>query len=176
MNTTPSANAAPKSAWDNSLAGQWTYRSYRNDPSVLVNADPGPAVQALGAIYGSDNVANAAAAVKALNLIFGEGTITFDPPAGDALTGNLDMGGGLVLDLKGTMQTNPTGDISIAVIGTGRAGTKTENWEYDYKATTTPKWPNGVNQVPTLVGTVIRAKPHNGAPAGVVASFIAIKR
>jgi hypothetical protein len=74
------------------------------------------------------------------------------------------------------MQTNPTGDISIAVIGTGRAGTKTENWEYDYKATTTPKWPNGVNQVPTLVGTVIRAKPHNGAPAGVVASFIAIKR
>jgi hypothetical protein len=95
---------------------------------------------------------------------------------GDALTGNLDMGGGYVLDFKGTTQTAPSGDISIFVIGTGRAGTKTENWEYDYKATTTPKWPNGVNQVPTLVGTVIRAKPHNGAPAGVVASFIAIKR
>jgi len=170
------SNATPRPAWDNALAGKWTYRSYLNDPSVLVNADPDPAVQALGPIYGSDNVANATAAVKALNLIFGEGTITFDPPAGDALTGNLDMGGGLVLDLKGTMQTTSTGDVSIAVIGTGRAGTKTENWEYDYKATTTPRWPNGVNQVPTLVGTVIRAKPHNGAPAGVVASFIAIKR
>jgi hypothetical protein len=85
------------------------------------------------------------------------------------------MGGGLVLDLKGTMQTTPSGDIGIVVIGTGRSGTKTDGWEYDYQATTTPKWPNGVDQVPTLVGTVIRAKPHNGAPAGVVASFIAIK-
>jgi hypothetical protein len=169
------SNAAPKAAWDNSPAGQWTYRSYLNDPSVMVNADPDPAAQALSPIYGSDNVANAVAALKALNLIFGEGIITFDPPAGNALTGNLDMGGGLVLDLKGTMQTTPSGDIGIVVIGTGRAGTKTEGWEYDYKATTAPKWPNGVDQVPTLVGTVIRAKPHNGEPAGVVASFIAIK-
>ena len=165
----------PKSSWDTSPAGQWTYRSYLNDPSVLVNADPDPAAQALSPIYGSDNVANAVAALKALNLIFGEGIITFDPPAGNALTGNLDMGGGLALDLKGTMQTTPSGDIAIVVIGTGRAGTKTEGWEYDYKATTAPKWPNGVDQVPALVGTVIRAKPHNGEPAGVVASFIAIK-
>jgi hypothetical protein len=169
------SDATPRAAWDNSPAGQWTYRSYLNDPSVMVNADPDPAAQALSPIYGSDNVANAVAALKALNLIFGEGIITFDPPAGNALTGNLDMGGGLVLDLKGTMQTTPSGDIGIVVIGTGRAGTKTEGWEYDYKATTAPKWPNGVDQVPTLVGTVIRAKPHNGEPAGVVASFIAIK-
>lgn len=168
-------NATPRAGWDNALAGQWTYRSYLNDPSVLVNADPDPAVQALGPIYGTDNVANATAAIKALNLVFGEGIITFDSPAGNALTGNLDMGGGLVLDLKGTMQTTPSGDIGIVVIGTGRSGTKTDGWEYDYQATTTPKWPNGVDQVPTLVGTVIRAKPHNGAPAGVVASFIAIK-
>ncbi len=166
--------STPQASWDTSLAGQWTYRSYRNDAGVLVNADAGPTVQALTAIYG-DGVATAASALKALNLVFGEGIITFDPPAGNALTGNLDMGGGYVLDFKGTMQTAPSGDISIVVIGTGRAGTKTENWEYDYKASTTPKWPNGVNQVPTLVGTVIRAKPHNGAPAGVVASFIAIK-
>ena len=169
------SSAPPRPAWDNALTGQWTYRSYLNDPSVLANADPDPAVQALGPIYGSDNVANATAALKALNLIFGEGIFTFDSPAGSTLTGNLDMGGGLVLDLKGTMQSTPSGDISIVVIGTGRAGTKTDGWEYDYKATTAPKWPNGVDQVPTLVGTVIRAKPHNGEPAGVVASFIAIK-
>jgi len=114
------SNVTPKPAWDTSLAGQWTYRSYLNDPSVLVNADPDPAVQALSPIYGSDNLANAAAALKALNLIFGEGIITFDPPAGNALTGNLDMGGGLVLDLNGTMQATPSGDIGIVVIGTGR--------------------------------------------------------
>ncbi len=81
------SNASPRPAWDNAPAGQWTYRSYLNDPSVLVNADPDPAVQALSPIYGSDNVANATAALKALNLIFGEGIITFDPPAGNALTG-----------------------------------------------------------------------------------------
>ena len=39
-----------------------------------------------------------------------------------------------------------------------------------------PGGPNGVNQVLALVGTVIRAKPHGGAPAGYVASFIAVKR
>jgi hypothetical protein len=166
--------STPRANWDTSLAGQWTYRSYRNDAGVLVNADADPAVQALTPIYG-DGATTAASAMKALNLVFGEGIFTFDPPTGNSFTGNLDMGGGFVLDLKGTMQTSAAGDIDIVVFGTGRAGTKTENWEYDYKATTTPKWPNGVDQVPTLVGTVIRAKPHGNAPAGFVASFIAIK-
>lgn len=86
------------------------------------------------------------------------------------------MGGGFVLDLKGTMQTTASGDIVVDLVGTGRAKTPTENWEYDYKASTTPKWPNGVDQIPTLAGTVIRAKPHNGGAAGVVASFISIKQ
>jgi hypothetical protein len=35
---------------------------------------------------------------------------------------------------------------------------------------------NGVNQVPALVGSVIRAEPHGSAPAGYVASFIAVKQ
>ena len=86
------------------------------------------------------------------------------------------MGGGYVLDLKGTMQTTGSGDTYVEIFGTGRAGTKTDNWEYDYRGWTTPKWPNGVNQVPSIVGTVIRAKPHDGGAAGVVASFIAVKR
>jgi hypothetical protein len=30
--------------------------------------------------------------------------------------------------------------------------------------------------VPAIVGNVFRAKPHNGNPAGVVASFIAVKQ
>jgi hypothetical protein len=166
--------STPTPSWDTSLAGQWTYRSYRNNATVLVNADTDPAVQALTPIYG-DGVTTAASAMKALNLVFGEGIITFDPPAGNSLTGNLDMGGGFVLDLKGTMQTSASGDIDIVVIGTGRAGTKTENWEYDYRASTTPKWPYGIDQVPALVGTVIRAKPHGSSAAGFVASFIAIK-
>jgi hypothetical protein len=161
--------------WNSSLPGKWTYRGYLNRAGVVVNADPDKAVQALSAIYGS-SITNAASALTAFNLIFGEGMMTFDPPQGNSVTGNFDMGGGYVLDLKGTMQTSPTGEITVELFGTGRPGTKTDNWEYDYKASTTPKWPNGVNQIPTLVGTVIRAKPHDGGAAGVVASFIAIKQ
>jgi hypothetical protein len=166
--------AASMASFDSSLTGKWTYRSYLNRADIIVNDDPEPAVRNLAAMFGQGSTANNAA--KALGLIFGEGVMTFDPPSGTTITGNFDMGGGYVLDLKGTMQTTGAGDIAVELFGTGRAGTPTANWEYDYKASTTPKWPNGVNQIPTLVGTVIRAKPHDGGAAGVVASFISIKQ
>jgi hypothetical protein len=168
------ASSVANAGWDTSLAGKWLYRSYLNRADVVVWDDPEPAVKNLAGLFGDGATVNNAA--KALGLIFGEGVMTFDPPAGNNVTGNFDMGGGLVLDLKGTMQTSSSGDITIDLIGTGRANTPTADWEYDYRAVTAPKWPNGINQVPTLVGTVIRAKPHDGRPAGVVASFIAIKR
>lgn len=133
------------------LTGKWTYRSYVNT-TVLVGNDKD----------------------KALADIFGEGIYAFDPPSGAALVGTLDMGSGYVLDLKGTItQTAP---LSVAISGYGRAGTPTDGWEYDYNASMAYQWPNGVNQTPALVGSVIRAKPHGGAPAGYVASFIAVKQ
>jgi hypothetical protein len=167
---------SPASSWDTSLPGMWTYRSYLNRADILVNADPDPAVQALDPIYGQGNAATASSALKALNLIFGEGLMIFGQPSANNIAGTVDFGGGFVLDLKGTMQTTAAGDIAVDLVGTGRPGTPTDNWEYDYKATTTPKWPNGIGQIPALVGTVIRAKPHGTAKAGVVASFIAIKQ
>jgi hypothetical protein len=166
---------AVNTTWDTSLPGKWTYRSYRNRADIIVGADPDPAVKALDPIYGQGNAATASSALKALGLVFGEGVMTFDQPSGNYITGTFDMGGGFVLDLKGTMQMTPAGDIAVELFGTGRPGTPTDNWEYDYKATTTPKWPKGVDQIPCLVGTVIRAKPHGTAQAGYVASFIAIK-
>lgn len=168
--------AAATTTWNTSLPGKWTYRSYLNRADIMVGADPGPTVQALDPIYGQGNAATASQALKALNLVFGEGVMTFDQPSGNNVTGTFDMGGGFVLDLKGTMQTTPAGDIAVELFGTGRPSTPTDGWEYDYRATTTPKWPNGIDQVPCLVGTVIRAKPHGTAKAGVVASFIAIKQ
>jgi hypothetical protein len=168
--------AVAKATWNTSLPGKWTYRSYQNRADIIVGADPDPAVQALDPIYGQGNAATASSALKALNLVFGEGVMTFDQPSGNNVTGTFDMGGGYVLDLKGTLQTTAAGDIAVELFGTGRSGTPTENWEYDYKATTTPKWPNGVDQIPCLVGTVIRAKPHGTAKAGYVASFIAIRQ
>jgi len=136
-----------------SLAGKWTYRSYVNSTDLVSDAD------------------------GALALIFGQGIFTFVTPSSTVLQGNLDMGGGLVLDLQGTIQ--PAADkcpLTVAIVGNGRAGTKTDGWEYDYHGCLAHQWPNGVNQVPALVGSVIRAKPHNGSPAGFVASFIAVKQ
>lgn len=170
----PSTASVP--AWDKSLPGKWTYRSYRNQADVFVGADPDPAVVALDPIYGKGNAEIASSALKALNLVFGEGVMTFDKPSGDNIAGVLDMGSGYFLDLKGTMHSTSSGDISVEIFGYGRPGTPTENWEYDYKAITTSKWPNGIGQTPCLLGTVIRAKPHGTAPAGYVASFIAIKQ
>jgi hypothetical protein len=60
-------------------------------------------------------------------------------------------------------------------IGKGRPGTSTEHLFYDYDGSLTEPWPDGVNQVPAITGSVIRVKPHDGKPAGLVASFIAVK-
>src|SRR5262245_29753560 len=125
-----------------SLAGKWTYRSFRNVTDLVGgNAD------------------------NALRLIFGEGVYNFELPSGAELAGTLDMGSGYVLDLRGTIRPE-TADapLSVEIAGLGRAGTPTAGWEYDYHASPAYRWPNGQNQVPALVGSVIRAKPHDGAP------------
>jgi hypothetical protein len=147
------AKVAPPSSGQ-SGAGKWTYRSFVNTPELVGN-DPN----------------------KALDLIFGEGVFTFEISPDAALKGTLDMGGGFVLDLQGTARP-PAQDalLTVDIVGNGRPDTPTAGWEYDYRANLAYKWPNGVNQTPALVGTVIRAKPHDGSPAGVVASFIAVKQ
>jgi hypothetical protein len=135
------------------LAGKWTYRSFNNDPA-LVDGDPN----------------------KALALFFAEAVFTFAIPSPTTLTGAIDWTGG-GLDLAGCIAPGDDGLGPIVTItGTGRAGTDTEGWEYDYFGQLAHTWPNGVNQRPAIVGSVIRAKPHNGAPAGYVASFVAVKQ
>jgi len=139
------------------LAGKWTYRSFHNDPTPVAD-DPKTAAE------------------KALDLIFAEAVFTFELPSNTILKGTIDWDGG-GLDLRGTVQPGAAGEGPILeIVGTGRAGTATAGWEYDYRGQLAYQWPSGVNQIPALVGTVIRAKPHNGAPAGYVASFIAVKR
>jgi hypothetical protein len=148
------AEAATPRPADLSVAGKWTYRSYINSP-VLVgdNAD------------------------QAFKLIFGEGVFTFELPTPTTLKGTFDMGGGFVLDLDGRVRPDaPGAPLTVEIVGTGRANTPTAGWEYDYHASLAHRWPNGVDQVPALVGTVIRAKPHDDSPAGFVASFVAVKQ
>lgn len=130
--------------------GKWTYRSFHNDPEEV----------------GGD-------AEKALGLIFGEGIFTLEQN-GNALTGTFDMGPGYALKLSGTV-TGTGSDATFELQGPGIPGTATADWQYDYHGGLAWAWPNGVNQVPAIVGSVIRARPHGaGAPAGVTASFIAV--
>ena len=137
------------------LAGKWTYRSFFNDPAQ-VTTDPDHAAE------------------KLLALLFAEAVFTFQIPDDATLKGAIDWDGG-GLDLQGRI-SDGGGALAMEITGSGRAGTDTANWEYDYHAALAFQWPNGVNQVPAIVGTVIRAKPHNGNPAGVTASFIAVKQ
>jgi hypothetical protein len=135
------------------LAGRWTYRSYLNDP-ILVGDD----------------------ANNALALIFAEAVFTFEIPTSSTLRGTIEWTGG-GLDLKGTVQPNGDGGAPVVeIVGTGRVGTRTAGWEYDYHAQLAYQWPTGVNQVPALLGTVMRAKAHDGGAAGFVASFLAVKQ
>ncbi|MBV9932349.1 MAG: hypothetical protein JO013_15595 [Alphaproteobacteria bacterium] len=135
------------------LGGKWTYRSYLNDP-VLVDGDE----------------------KKALALIFGEGVFEFSPAGHDRFHGRLDMGSGFALTLEGRV-TRSHGGESYAIVGEGIDGTPTAGWRYDYHCAPGYHWPNGVDQVPSLVGTVIRVKAHGpNSPAGFTASFIAIRQ
>lgn len=138
-------------AWQ--LGGRWTYRSYRNN-TALVNGD----------------------AQAALANIFGEGVFELTEDAG-AVAGTFDMGGGFVLDIRGTLSAaKQAGPLTLTMAGFGRDGTPTQGWRYDYHAYDAFTWPNGVAQVPAIVGTVIRTNPHGGSPAGFVASFIAVQQ
>jgi hypothetical protein len=135
------------------LEGKWTYRSFHNNPT-MINGDP----------------------QAALSLLFAEAVFIFDAPSGTTLKGRIDWAGG-GLDLQGKIAPGSIeAPMTLDIVGLGRPGTATAGWEYDYHGVMAHQWPNGVNQVPVLVGSVIRAKPHNGAPAGYVASFIAIKQ
>lgn len=136
------------------LAGKWTYRSFNNTTQLVADD-----------------------AAKALALIFGEGVFTFEIPSSTVLLGVFDMGGGYVLDLKGVVRpATKDSPLIVEIVGTGRANTPTEGWQYDYHASPAYHWPNGINQALSLVGSVIRAKPHGRAQAGYVASFIAVKQ
>ena len=134
----------------NILDGKWTYRSFFNDPAMV----------------GDD-------AKKALGLIFAEATFTFEI-SGKELKGIIDWGSG-GLDLKGTVSS--AAPLTVKIVGLGRPGTQTDGWRYDYNAALAYEWPNAVKQVPALVGTVIRVNAHGPkSPAGVTASFIAVKQ
>jgi hypothetical protein len=138
----------------NPFAGNWTYRSFLNNPA-LTGGDP----------------------VKLAALLFAEGTLAVQDTDPNVFEGQLSFGPSEIMDLKGVATPAQTGiPRHVHIVGTGRPGTPTEHYFYDYDGALTEHWPNGINQVPAITGSAIRVKPHDGKPAGLVASFIAIKQ
>jgi hypothetical protein len=74
------------------IAGDWMYRSYLNNPDP-VGDDP----------------------QKAVGNIFGEGVFSLATSTKDSVTGTFDMGGGLVLDLRGQISARSRRSPQIAL-------------------------------------------------------------
>jgi hypothetical protein len=137
---------------DNPLIGQWTYRSFLNDP------DPN----------------------KPFNdLRFAVAELTFEAADFGKVAGRLSFGDDY-LKLTGTLTFgNP---FTARFQGVGATPGTIENgqpWVYDYLGFIAPAWPNGdKDQRPAIVGTIVRTVAHsNGqAKAGFVASWIAVRR
>jgi hypothetical protein len=111
---------------------------------------------------------------RALDLIFAEAALVLRPLNDADFVASLDWEGG-GMDLKGKMiEGSPDTPVAFAIVGYGRQGTSTDGWEYAYNGCLAYKWPNGDGQVPALVGSIVRVKPHNGRPAGYTASFVAV--
>ncbi len=134
---------------DNPFVGKWSYRSLLNDPDLKLAFN---------------------------DLEFGQGVIEINEGPMQILTGVIG-GQGWSLALKGSRDYGSP--MHTRFQGVGVVGG--EQWIYDYQGYLIPHWPNGVQQRPAIVGSVIRTIPHSGgepgtvSPAGVVASFYAVK-
>jgi len=129
------------------FAGTWTYRGFLSNPDINVGFD---------------------------KLEFASATLIIDQAPQGVLRGRLTFDSDF-LALKGNVSYgNP---FTMRFQGRG-ATPATQGWIYDYLGFLVPGWPDGVEQRPAIVGSVIRTAPHSDgkAKAGVVASFVAVKR
>ena len=145
---------------DNPFTGKWSYRSFLNDPNLAAPQD------------GSDP--------NIQPLLFGYGTLVIEEAQSDLLTGTIG-GGSWSLTLHGSRSYGSPAQVRFQ--GKGIVGGA--EWVYDYIGWLVPVWPNSTQtlQTPAIVGSVTRTIPHptgkDGkaiAPAGVVASFYAVRQ
>jgi hypothetical protein len=86
-----------------------------------------------------------------------------------------------IMDITGRVE-NHDSSIVLEFVGQGRPNTDIFDFLYNYNCTMTyswekkEEWEKADQQKLCLVGTVIRAKKHGNAQAGVTASFIAVQR
>jgi hypothetical protein len=135
---------------DNPFVGNWTYRSLLGDPDLDKEFD---------------------------KLEFGKGTLVIEEAEPQLLKGTIG-GPGWSLTLHGSRGYGSPMQISFQ----GKGLVSGEEWVYDYIGWLVPVWPGSDpnKQRRAIVGSVVRTVPHssNGgvAPAGVVASFYAVRQ
>jgi len=135
------------------FVGNWTYRSFNNEPEIEAPAD-------------------------ALLVAWGNLILEAEEGADCEISGQLLMGG-WDFTLSGT--TTPGDPPTIQLRASGIENTRTDGWIYDYIGYRVYSWPDGVAQRPTIVGSVIRVVPHEGAggvirETGETLSFVAVLR
>jgi hypothetical protein len=143
------------------LVGNWTYRSWLNSDNLL------DAPKDL--LFGSGYIQ-----IEETDLNLFKGKI-FGPKS-DTNPNPFDKPYSWELDLKGS--SNFGDPFSFRFQGKGIVGGS--EWIYDYQGYMIKPWPNGVNEVPSMVGTIVRTIPHpdgqgGTSPAGVVASWYAVR-
>ena len=110
------------------------------------------------------------------SLEFGRGNIRIDQAPIQTLK-VLIYGDAWQLTLKGSITYGDP--FTLRFQGKGVVGGS--EWIYDYIGYLVREWPNGVDQRPAIVGSIVRTIPHpdgqgGTAPAGFVAQWIAVKQ
>lgn len=155
------------------LTGVWTYRSFLNTDDLSIdntlNTNPPPKFYETSFQFGNGYIRIAEAG-------FGQFRGKIFGPKNAASPNPVDQPYGWELDLKGSI--NYGDPFSVCFEGKGIVGGS--EWIYQYTGYLIKPWPNGVNQVPALVGSIVRVIPHPSdgggtAPAGVVCSWFAVK-
>ena len=137
---------------ENPFVGTWTYRSLLNDQNIGTDFN---------------------------KLEFGRATLVITAASSTTLGGTIG-GTGWSLDLHGSFGYGSPAQVRFQ----GRGIVGGEEWIYDYIGWLVPVWPNSNDtlQRAAIVGSVVRTIPHSGSkpgtisPAGVVASFYAVRQ
>ena len=132
------------------LNGSWTYRSLLNDTAWQTDFD---------------------------SLEFAAAIMDLKKMGNDSVSGLLYWSQNPYQGLKITGKYYYNDTVTCySLVGVGDSSLGTAGWQYNYQGYVVPHWSLGVNQADVLVGSTVRAKPHSGEPAGIVATTYMVRR
>lgn len=135
------------------LSGTYTYRSFINEAEIVDD-------------FGK--------------LQFAETELTLFAALGGTVTGILswptkdDDSERAGMDIEGQIISREP--LLVRLEGLGRKGSAIEDYSYQYEFTLAKRWLETTKPRTCLIGSVMRAKDHGTAKAGITASVIAVKR